>query len=46
LIISTILTVRPGSTFGTVELSVGGTPVNTWTFINGDIPYLTTVAYV
>ena len=46
LIISTILTVRPGSTFGDIDLTVGGAPVNTWTFINGDIPYLTSVSYV
>lgn len=46
LIISTILTVRPGSTFGTIDLLVDSVPVNTWTFINGDIPYLTSVTYV
>lgn len=46
LIISTILTVRPGSTFGTIDLLVDTVPVNTWTFINGDIPYITSVTYV
>jgi uncharacterized phage protein gp47/JayE len=44
-IISTILSVRPGSTFGVVELRVDGILENTHTFINGDIPYLNSVTY-
>lgn len=44
-IISTILTVRPGSSFGTVTLEVNGNPLTSYTFENGDIPYLNSVAF-
>lgn len=45
-IISTILTARPGSIFGAVELTVDGNVVSTFTFEDGDIPHLDTVTYV
>lgn len=44
-IISIILAVRPGSTFGEVNLYVDGVEVNTHTFIAGDIPHLNSVTY-
>jgi hypothetical protein len=44
-IISTILEARPGSIFGAVTLTVDGNVVNTFTFANGDIPYLGTVSF-
>lgn len=44
-IISTILSVRPGSTFGAVEMNVDSVTESTHTFINGDIPYLNSVSY-
>jgi uncharacterized phage protein gp47/JayE len=45
LIISTILTVRPGSTFGAINLLIDGTPYTSFTFTNGDIPYLDEITY-
>jgi hypothetical protein len=44
-IISIILAVRPGSTFGEVNLFVDGIEVNTFTFTAGDIPHLDSVTY-
>jgi uncharacterized phage protein gp47/JayE len=44
-IISVILTVKPGATFGEVNLFVDGVEVNTHTFIAGDIPHLDSVTY-
>lgn len=44
-IISAILTAKPGSVFGTVVLKVDGSPVPSFTFTNGDIPYLNSVTY-
>jgi len=44
-IASTILVVRPGSTFGTPILLIDSVPVLTFTFINGDIPFLNSVTY-
>lgn len=46
LIISTILKANPGSVFGDVVLKVDSVDVSTFTFINGDIPYLDTVNYL
>lgn len=43
LIIATILSARPGSVFGTVTLTVDGSPVSTYTFEDGDIPYFNSV---
>jgi hypothetical protein len=45
-IIATILNARPGSVFGAITLSVGGTTTSAYTFTNGDIPSLDTITYV
>ena len=45
-IIATILQAQPGSAFGQVTFEVDGTPFTTFTFLNGDIPYLNTIVYV
>lgn len=42
-IISVISNARPGSVFGAVTMTVDGNPVSTYTFQNGDIPYLNSV---
>lgn len=42
LIIQTILNTQPGSVFGAITITVGGAPAPTYTFTNGDIPYITT----
>ena len=44
-IISTILSVIPGASFGTVTLEVNGVYVNTYTFENGEIPSLDNVTF-
>ncbi|KKM20618.1 hypothetical protein LCGC14_1643670 [marine sediment metagenome] len=44
-VISTILNAEPGSIFTTVDLMINGGSVNTFTFENGDIPYLNSVTY-
>lgn len=44
-IIAAILSIAPGSVFGTVTLTVGGSPVSTYQFLNGDIPHLDTVDF-
>lgn len=45
-IISMILAVRPGSVFTSIILTVNAVPVSTYTFENGDIPYLNSINYV
>lgn len=45
-IISIILSVRPGSVFGAIQLTVAGNVVNSFTFTNGDIPALNSITYV
>jgi uncharacterized phage protein gp47/JayE len=40
------LTAAPGTTFGSVTFTVNGTPFNTYTFLNGFIPYLNSVTFV
>lgn len=45
-IIAIILNVRPGSTFGAIQLSVAASVVSSYQFQNGDIPYLNSVTYV
>jgi len=45
-IIAIILTVKPGSIFGTITLNVAGSPTTSFTFTNGDIPYLNSITYV
>jgi uncharacterized phage protein gp47/JayE len=42
-IIAVIISTRPGSIFGAVTMSVAGTPTSSYTFENGDIPYLNSV---
>jgi hypothetical protein len=44
-IISIILTVKPGAVFDSVTLLVDSVEMNSFTFINGDIPRLATVTY-
>jgi hypothetical protein len=44
-IISTILTVRPGSVFGAITLTISAVPLSAYTFINGNIPHLNSVTY-
>lgn len=45
-IISQVLETLPGSVFGTVTLTIDGSPVSTYTFDNGEIPYLDAITYV
>lgn len=45
-IISAVLRARPGSIFGNVDLQVDGVSVSTYTFDNGEIPYLNSVSYL
>jgi len=45
-IIGIIISVRPGSVFTSVDLVVDSAPVVTYTFNNGDIPFLNSIAYV
>lgn len=44
-IISSILSVRPGSTFGTITLKVNTVAMPSFTFLNGDIPHLNSVSF-
>lgn len=44
-IIAIILGVRPGAVFGTVELRIDGVLMSTFTFENGDIPWLDSVTF-
>jgi uncharacterized phage protein gp47/JayE len=39
-LIASIITAIPGSTFSSVSFTVNGLPLSSYTFINGDIPYL------
>lgn len=45
-IIASILNTRPGSVFGTITLEVDGSPYSTFTFVDGNIPYLNSVTFV
>ena len=45
-IISLILEAAPGSTFGAVTFTVAGIPQLTYTFDNGETPYLNSITYV
>lgn len=44
-IINVILNAKPGSVFGTITLDVDSSPVSTYTFDNGEIPYLNSITY-
>lgn len=45
-IISLVLAANPGSQFGAVTLDVSAVPVSTYTFENGEIPFLNTITYI
>lgn len=45
-IISIILNVKPGSVFGSIQLTVAGNTTQSFTFENGDIPFLNSITYV
>jgi hypothetical protein len=45
-IISLILQANPGSSFGSIVLEVDGNPVTTYTFTDGNIPFLNSINYV
>ena len=45
-IISLIIQANPGSVFGAVTLEVDSTPVPSFQFLNGDIPYLNSITYI
>lgn len=40
------LTAVPGSVFGAITFTIGGTPFNSYQFLNGNIPYLNAVTFV
>lgn len=44
-IVSVILVATPGASFGTVVLKIDAISVSTFTFTNGDIPYLQSVSF-
>lgn len=44
-IIAQILSIRPGSSFGAITLSVGGVEYTSFTFVDGDIPHLNSVTF-
>ena len=44
-IIAAILNARPGSVFGTITLTVNASAVPTYTFSDGEIPWLNSVTY-
>lgn len=45
-IIATIFASQPGSVFGTIDLSIDGFPLSSYTFIDGNIPYVNSINYV
>lgn len=45
-IIAAIINTVPGATFGTITFTVNGVPLSTYTFNQGNIPYLNAVTYV
>ncbi len=45
-IIAIILETIPGSVFGTITLEVDAVPLSTYTFDNGEIPYLDAITYI
>lgn len=45
-IVSVILLTRPGSSFGAVTFKVDGVTMSTYTFVQGNIPYLNSVNFV
>lgn len=45
-IISIVLGVTTGAVFGAVTIKIDSVVMNTFTFLNGDIPYLNSITYV
>lgn len=45
-IISTIISTRPGAVFTSVGIEVNNTPITSYTFINGNIPYVQSITFV
>ncbi len=45
-IINAILTARPGSVFGTITLNVDGMDYTSYTFLDGNIPWVDTITFV
>lgn len=45
-LIAIILNARPGSIFTDIILKIDGVPMSTYTFLNGNIPYLNSVNYI
>ena len=45
-VVLAILEAVPGSIFGAITINVNGSPSATYTFSNGDIPYLNTISYI
>lgn len=45
-IIAIILNTKPGSVFGAITLTVAGVAVSTYTFTEGNIPYLNSVTFL
>lgn len=45
-VISIVLSLYPGSSFGTVSMTIDGSPVDSYTFDGGNIPYLDEITYV
>lgn len=45
-IIGAIIAQKPGAIFTSINLSVAGVPVTTYTFVDGNIPFVNTVLYV
>lgn len=44
-IIGTIIAAKPGSIFDSVDLEIDGSPVTSFTFTNGDIPYVDSITF-
>lgn len=44
-IIGFILNARPGSVFGTIDLKINGVSMSSYTFINGNIPFVNSITY-
>lgn len=45
-VISAILNNQPGASFGAVNITVAGTPITSYMFVGGFIPYVNSVTYV
>lgn len=45
-VINAILNQTPGATFGAITININGVPMASYTFVQGNIPYLNSVTYV